>query len=268
MAVLEFEFLGTGNAFLPQGRLHSLLLIERKLLIDCPPTSLFSLRRRGISPTDINTLMITHWHGDHIFGFPFFELERKYISDRDGLKKLNFYSPIGGKERMLKLCELAYPGSINDRLENMINWNEDDSGKILGMDGWNFERFRVEHNPEVDPHGYVFEHKSGFKIMHTGDSGPCESIENRINSCNVVVIEMGVPENVQIPFHFRPSTLTELAVKSPDTIFLITHTYVDDSTKLEPILTNLIPNLPSNMNNVRDGDRYVWNGNKLIQSIE
>ena len=32
--MVRFEFLGTGNAFLPQGRYHSLLLIESEILID------------------------------------------------------------------------------------------------------------------------------------------------------------------------------------------------------------------------------------------
>ena len=38
-----------GNAFLPNGRLHSLVLIDQKHLVDAPPTALISLRKFGIS---------------------------------------------------------------------------------------------------------------------------------------------------------------------------------------------------------------------------
>ena len=37
MGMVRFEFLGTGNAFLPQGRFHSLLLIDEQILVDAPP---------------------------------------------------------------------------------------------------------------------------------------------------------------------------------------------------------------------------------------
>ena len=89
--VVEVKFLGSGNAFCPEGRLHSLVLIDNKILVDVPPTIIPQLKRENISPSDINTLLITHWHGDHIFGFPFFILERKFISDRNP-KKTNLYT--------------------------------------------------------------------------------------------------------------------------------------------------------------------------------
>ena len=56
--MVRFEFLGTGNAFLPQGRYHSLLLIEEKILVDTPPTVLASLRRRELTPSQINLSLI------------------------------------------------------------------------------------------------------------------------------------------------------------------------------------------------------------------
>ena len=86
--MVDVELLGSGNAFLPSGRLHSFLLIDKHMIVDCPPTALASLRNAGISPADIDTVLITHVHGDHVFGFPFFLLERKYISDRGGERQL------------------------------------------------------------------------------------------------------------------------------------------------------------------------------------
>ena len=35
--MVRFEFLGTGNAFLPLGSFHSLLLIYEQILVDAPP---------------------------------------------------------------------------------------------------------------------------------------------------------------------------------------------------------------------------------------
>ena len=63
--MVEVQFLGSGNAFCPDGRLHSLVLIDNKILVDAPPTIIPQLKRANISPSEINTMLITHWHGDH-----------------------------------------------------------------------------------------------------------------------------------------------------------------------------------------------------------
>ena len=259
MSMVRFEFLGTGNAFLPQGRYHSLLLIDSEILIDTPPTALASLRRRELTPSEIKTIMITHWHGDHVFGFPFLILDQKYISDRDSEKVLNVHCPINGEEKLNALCELAYPGSLTERMKTNVVISEHSSGKISGVEGWSFERFKVLHDEAVDPHGYVLTHESGFKIMHTGDSGPCEAIESRVKDCDVVVIELGVPDNVVVPTHFRPETLSELANKYPKTKFLATHHYADDiNSGKKPYLSNDLPNLPDNVLQVSDEQRFEW----------
>ncbi|MAK05289.1 MAG: hypothetical protein CMA03_05335 [Euryarchaeota archaeon] len=264
MNMVRFEFLGTGNAFLPQGRYHSLLLIESEILIDSPPTVLASLRRRELTPSEIKTIMITHWHGDHVFGFPFLILDQKYISDRGSNIILNVHCPSEGREKLSNLCELAYPGSLTDRMKKNVIVNEEPSGDVLGVENWTFERFEVIHDEFVDPHGYVLTHKSGFRIMHTGDSGPCESIESRVNECDVVVIELGVPDNVVVPTHFRPETLSELANKYPKTMFLATHHYADDiNSGKKPYLSNDLPHLPDNVLQVRDEQKFEWFDGRL-----
>jgi ribonuclease BN (tRNA processing enzyme) len=257
------EFLGTGNAFLPQGRFHSLLLIDDSILIDCPPTALASLRRINISPRDINSILFTHWHGDHYFGFPFLILERKWISDREGEMELGIHGPSGCKKRLVELCELAYPGSLGDRLDS-FKWNEEERGRVHCSPQWSYERFEVEHEIEVDPHGYIMNHESGLKLMHTGDSGPCEAISSRAGDCDVVVMEMGVPDEVVIPQHFRPSTVATLANANPETIFLVTHTWLDDpDCEREPIISNQLPPLPDNVIQVSDGERFSLNSEGL-----
>ena len=40
----EIVMLGTGNAFLPNGRHHSFAIFDKKHIIDAPPTALISLR--------------------------------------------------------------------------------------------------------------------------------------------------------------------------------------------------------------------------------
>lgn len=264
MSRVSFQLLGTGNAFLPNGRLHSLLLIDEEILIDCPPTVITSLRREGIRLSEITSILFTHWHGDHYFGFPFFILERKYISDRPGELPLAIYHPAGGKEILTNLCQLAYPGSLDDALQDRCQFRSEDNGRIANSKGWEFERFAVLHDECVDPHGYVMKHESGFKLMHTGDSGPCESINGKVTDCDVVVIEMGVPDWVDTKNHFSPSKITTLAEENPSTTFIITHTYIDDPNSIhEPLLSSELPGLPTNCIQASDRMKWEWDEGKL-----
>ena len=173
--MIRIDFLGTGNAFTPSGRLHALTLVDKKILIDTPPTLITQLRRNGLSTSDIEYLLFTHWHADHTFGFPFFLLERKYISDPNNEQKLKIYLRPGGKEKLSYLCNQGFPGSL-ENIEQLADWYEDEKILLEGTK-WRFERFPVCHTPETDPHGYELIHESGIKILHCGDSGPCEEIE-------------------------------------------------------------------------------------------
>jgi ribonuclease BN (tRNA processing enzyme) len=255
--MVEVRFLGSGNAFCPEGRLHSLVLIDGQILIDAPPTILYQLQRAGLSPSDINTLLITHWHGDHIFNFPFFILERKYISDREGKNIVNVHLHKGGNERFCNISELAFPETLADVLQNNVRFHNSPTGLVEGVQEWQYERFEVNHVPVTDPHGYQLTHTSGFTIIHCGDSGPCEEIEKRSSEVDVVIIEVGIPDGVPTEMHFKPSSLRELAEKNPQTIFLATHLFTSNN--------EIISELPSNVIQVSDGDRFSWEDGQLLQ---
>tara|TARA_E500000081_G_scaffold62870_2_gene65192 strand:- start:3355 stop:4119 length:765 start_codon:yes stop_codon:yes gene_type:complete len=249
------ELLGSGNAFLPSGRLHSFLAIDKHIVVDCPPTALASLRKAGISPADIDTILITHVHGDHVFGFPFFLLERKYISDREGLKELTVAGSSGVKERLTHLCNLAYPGSLEEILET-INWVD-----VPNVEGWTMERFEVLHDPEVDPHGWMMTNDEGWSMIHSGDSGPFEDLWDRIGKCSFAVVEMGVPEWVNTEHHHKPSDITKLANKYPNTKMVITHTFIDSDYQ---IITKEVPDFPPNVIHGEDGMEFEINSDGQV----
>ena len=261
--MIRIDFLGTGNAFTPSGRLHALTLIDGKILIDTPPTLITQLRRKGLKTSEIEYLLFTHWHADHTFGFPFFMLERKYISDPKREKNLKIYLRPGGKEKISNLCNIGFPGSLED-VEKMAHWYEDEMCELAGTN-WSFERFPVCHTPETDPHGYELTHNTGIKVLHCGDSGPCEEIESRAESADVVILEMGMPDIGKFPYHYTPSDVINFSNKFPKSLVLVTHNFASSKNISEGFR---VPELPKEVYQLEDGDAIEINENGEIKIIK
>tara|TARA_B100000073_G_C23639153_1_gene535889 strand:- start:19 stop:825 length:807 start_codon:yes stop_codon:yes gene_type:complete len=262
--VARIDFLGTGNAFCPSGRMHALAILDEKILIDAPPTLLAQLRRSDISTNQVEHVLFTHWHGDHAFGFPFLILDRKYISDPSGDKILSVHHRPGGKKYLASLSRLGFPGSLEDFLESRILWNEEESGILDGSE-WKYHRFPVLHTPETDPHGYELVHQSGFRLLHCGDSGPCSEIESRAGSADVVLLEMGMPDIGDFPHHHRPSDVVAFSQRFPETRVLVTHNYAkspDSEFGFD------IPELPEQVVQLNDGASIIVheNGNFSVNN--
>ena len=260
--MIRIDFLGTGNAFTPSGRLHALTLIDGKILIDTPPTLITQLRRKGLKTSEIEYLLFTHWHADHTFGFPFFMLERKYISDPKREKDLKIYLRPGGKEKISNLCNIGFPGSLED-VEKMAHWHEEEMCELAGTN-WSCERFPVCHTPETDPHGYELTHNTGIKVLHCGDSGPCEEIESRAESADVVILEMGMPDIGKFPYHYTPSDVINFSNKFPKSLVLVTHNFASSKNISEGFR---VPELPKEVYQLEDGDAIEINENGEIKII-
>ena len=252
--VAELHFLGTGNAFSPPGRMHALALLDGEILIDAPPTVLPQLRRAGVTPSQLKHVLFTHWYADHTFGFPFLMLDREKMGDLDGCDSvLEIHCRPGGKELLTELCDSGFPGSLDEILAEGIRWNNSEEGDLDGTD-WSFERFPVIHSPETDPHGYCLTHRDGVRILHCGDSGPCQEIEDRAPESQIVILEMGVPDFVKSPFHHNPSDIMSFSRRHPETRILVTHNYAKSPESRQGFE---IPDLPNEILQLNDGDSIV-----------
>ncbi|MGD8765925.1 MAG: MBL fold metallo-hydrolase, partial [Desulfobacteraceae bacterium] len=85
MTQVSVRFLGSGDAFGSGGRLQTCIYVKSeaaKFLIDCGASSLISMKQYGVSLLDVETILISHLHGDHFAGIPFFILDSQLISHR------------------------------------------------------------------------------------------------------------------------------------------------------------------------------------------
>ena len=85
---MRLTIVGSGDAYGSGGRFNTCFLVESTkatLLIDCGASSLVALKARGIDPTRIDGVILSHLHGDHFGGLPFLLLDAQFSIGASGL---------------------------------------------------------------------------------------------------------------------------------------------------------------------------------------
>lgn len=106
------QFLGCGDAFGSGGRFHTCFFVRSesaRFLIDCGASSLIAMKRFGVDPAVIDTILVTHLHGDHFGGLPFVILEADLLGKRT--RPLIIAGPPGTKRRLVDTMEVMFPES-------------------------------------------------------------------------------------------------------------------------------------------------------------
>lgn len=110
---MRLQFLGSGDAFGSGGRFNTCFHLERKehgnVLIDCGASSMVAIRKWEVEPNGISTILVSHLHGDHFGGLPFFLLDAQLISRRT--TPLVIAGPPGLKDRLQIVREAMFAGS-------------------------------------------------------------------------------------------------------------------------------------------------------------
>lgn len=115
--------LGAGDAFASKGRFQAGYIINAggcQILMDAGPTLLPSMKRLGLSPEDLDVVLISHLHGDHFGGLPFLILEYLYETPRR--RRLTLAGPPQLEERTWALFHTMYPESDTRELARQFEF--------------------------------------------------------------------------------------------------------------------------------------------------
>ena len=81
----EVVFIGTSDAFGAGGRRQAAVLVRGArgtILLDCGATTGSGLQELGIPRDEIDTILVSHFHGDHFAGIPLLLLAALYQDER------------------------------------------------------------------------------------------------------------------------------------------------------------------------------------------
>ena len=227
---LDIVFLGTGGSAPSPSRGVSATLIRRggeRILLDCGEGTQRQLLRSTVGLVDLDMIVFTHYHGDHMLGLP--GLLKTYAL-RNRERGLELYGPEGLRTLLRVLDPLV------GRLPFPLHVRELEPGDQVPGDGYVLEASGVAHRAtalawalvedarpgrfDVDlarslgvPEGPLFgtlqrgenvtlvdgsvieaaavvgEGRAGRRIVFSGDTRPCDSLRAAATAADVLVHE-------------------------------------------------------------------------------
>jgi len=167
---MKIHILGCGDAFGSGGRNNSGYLVEardRLFLLDCGPTTLSAMKRAGFNPRQLDAIFLSHLHGDHCAGVPFFFLDYLYENPRD--RPLQVAGPPGTEERVRGLFQFMFGDAAEPRKLPFAVFHslQPEEGQVI--EGIEVFPFRVPHQVREISLGLRVAYE-GKKLLFSGDS--------------------------------------------------------------------------------------------------
>lgn len=213
----ELTFLGTGN-YLAPGRYWNSFVVDGHVLVEPSPIVLPHLRRSGIGADRLDAVLISHFHADHTFGWPFLLLEL-VRAGRD--RPFFVVGPQGVEQFLVDMLEL---GAVRNVLEaaratlDVRHVEVDGSWQQAGP--LRLRAVEVEHVEDLRCYGYLVERDGGV-LAYSGDTRPCDGLDELAAAADVLVLECNgahVPKT-----HMDETDVAALRDRFPHLPFVLTH---------------------------------------------
>ena len=233
-ARVHVRFLGSGDAFGSGGRLQASILVESdgfRALLDCGTTTLVGLKRAALDPAAIDVILVSHLHGDHFGGIPFFLLDAQF-SRR--LRPLVVAGPPGLAERLSQAMEVFFPGSsrVERKFETKVVEMAKEEPTSLGA--MSVLPYEVRHESGAPAYALRIE-IAGRVLAYSGDTEWTEALPRAAKESDLFICEAYFYEK-RVPFHLDYRTLMEHRSEIRTKRLIVTHMSADmleRLTKLE-----------------------------------
>ncbi len=147
---MQVQFIGCGDAFGSGARLNTCFHVSgagANILIDCGASSLIGMKRFGIDRNAVETIFITHFHGDHFGGLPFFMLDAALVAKRRS--PLRIIGPPGLPQRYAAALDAAFPGAAPPTFP--LTLDEIAPGETRAFSGGQVTAYQMQHTPAAGP---------------------------------------------------------------------------------------------------------------------
>lgn len=204
----EVIFIGTSDAFGAGGRRQSASLVRGErgtLLLDCGATTNTGLSELGLQRDEIDSILISHFHGDHFGGIPLFLFACLYEDLRS--RPLEVAGPPGIEARVRQLAD-AMGHSFGDREWSFpLRFREIPPGVEHEVGPAQVRAFETRHQLEAHPHGYRV-NMGNRTVVYTGDTGWFDELPRLCAGADLLISECTLLDQ-QLDFHLSLAEISE-----------------------------------------------------------
>ena len=220
---MRLQFLGSGDAFGSGGRFNTCFHLERarqgNVLIDCGASSMVAIRKWGVVPNDISTILVSHLHGDHFGGIPFFLLDAQLISRRT--TPLTLAGPPGFRERLMTVMEAMFAGSTKIERKHVLDIRELELHERAELSGLAVTPYLMKHYSGAPSYALRIE-AEGKVLTYSGDTEWVEELIPAGRGADLFICEAYFFEKV-MKYHIDYTTLVKHLGEIAPKRTIITH---------------------------------------------
>lgn len=212
-------------------------IIDNHILIDAPNGIIKYLKQLNYDILKIDTIIITHLHGDHFFDLPFLMLGKYFNHDKTEVKVI---CPYGTTKKIQKLFRLGFPYDFRKVINSInIEFIEHKGRNSINLNNnINIKSINVNHGTMKPCFGYII-NINNKTVGFSGDSTYCKAIDKIVESSDISVLDMSLKEEGN-KTHMGFLDIKKICKKYPNKKIIATHMH--DSTR-EIALNNPIENL-------------------------
>ena len=234
MSAVKIQFLGSGDAFGSGGRLQTCIYVESDsmpFLLDCGTTALIGRKRWVVNPSLVETILVTHLHGDHFGGLPFFILDAQFNARRT--QPLIIAGPPGLETRVRQAMEVFFPGSSLQTQRFKLEFIEMPERVSTSVNGLTVTPFAVVHASGAPAYALRVECQ-GKTIAYSGDTEWTEALLEVATGADLFISEAYFLEK-RVRYHLDYRTLLSHRKDLNCRRLIVTHLHTDMLGRLAEI---------------------------------
>ena len=228
---MKVRFLGCGDAFGSGGRFQTCIHVElgaSQLLLDCGASSLVAMRRFGVDPQAIDTVILSHLHGDHFGGVPFLILDGQF---KRRTRPLVVAGPPGVEQRVRQAMEVFFPGSTRIERKFETRFVELADRVVIDVGPVRATGFEVSHASGAPPFALRIE-AGGKVVVYSGDTEWTESLVDASRGADLFIAE-ALFYDKRVKYHLDLATLLQHRSRLECRRLVLTHMGEDVLARLD-----------------------------------